>query len=82
MAKDAVFLDEIASDEAYFQLQDIVAINENGFSALPSVTTGNFWRNGLAIGDDYVQDAAIDMVFDDAKMIAESVMGGFARLSH
>ena len=82
MAKDAVFLDKIAGDEAYFQFEEIVAVNENGLSALPAVTTGDFRGNGLAIGDDYVQDGAINMVFDGAKMIAESVMGGLARLSH
>ncbi len=46
------------------------------------VAAGHIGRDGLAIGDDPIDDAARDVFLDGAKVIGEGVAGGFAGLGH
>jgi len=82
VAKDTVLFDEVAGNEANFQLQDFVAIEQHWFGTLSAITAGDFRRDRLEIGDDGVNDAGGDVMVDGTKMIAESVMSGFAGLGH
>lgn len=82
MADDAVFFKEIAGDETDFGFEDVAAIEENRFGAFGTVTAGNLRGDGFAIGDDSIEDVATGVILDGTKMVAESVVGGFARLGH
>src|SRR5712692_2030800 len=82
VAQDAVFLEEIVEDDAEAELLERGKIDGHGFSALGAVAPGHVGRDGLAIGDDPIDDAARDVLPDRAEMIAEGVAGGFAWLGH
>lgn len=71
MAKDAVFLNEISGNQAHLHLENIVAIDEDGVRALLAVSTCDFRRNGLTIGDNDIDDAVRNVVLDRSKMVAE-----------
>lgn len=77
-----MFFDEIAGNEADFQLEDVVAIENNGICSLCAVTTSNFWRDRLAIGDHRVNHGTMNVLLDGTKMIAEGEICGFSRLGH
>jgi len=79
---DAVLFEEIAGDEADFGSEDFFAIEEDRFGAFGAVTAGDTGRDGFAIGDDSIEDAAAGVGLDGAKMVAKSVVSGFARLRH
>ena len=82
MAKDAMLFDEIAGDQTNFQFENIVAIDCDGLCALCTVATNYFRRDSLAIGDDGVNDRAVNVLLDGAEMIAQGEMRGFSGLGH
>jgi len=82
VAQDAVFLEEIVEDDAEAEFLEGGKIDGHGFGALRAVTPGHIGRDGLAIGNDPIDDAAGDVLLDGAEMIAEGVAGGFAGLRH
>ncbi len=82
MAEDSVFLEEIIEDDAEAELLERGEVDSNGFGALRAITTGHVGRNGLAIGNDEVDDALRDVLLDSAKMIGKGVASGFAGLGH
>src|SRR5712664_4881808 len=82
VAEDAVFLEEIVENDAEAELLEGGKIDGHRFGALGAVAAGHVGRNGLAIGDDPIDDAARDGFLDGAKVIGEGVAGGFAGLGH
>src|SRR5882762_11689016 len=78
MAQDAVFLEEIVEDDAEAELLERGKIDGHRFGALGAVAPGHIGRDGLAIGDDPIDDAVRNVFLDGAKMVGESVAGGFA----
>src|SRR5437867_11548437 len=82
MAEDPVFLEEIIEDDAEAELLERGEVDSNGFGASRAITTGHVGRNGLAIGNDEVDDALRDVLQDRAKMIGQRVASGFVRLEH
>ena len=82
MADDAVFLEEIVEDDAEAELLERREIDGHGLGALGAVAPGDIGRDGLAIGDDPIDDAGLDVILDGAQMICERVAGSFAGLGH
>ena len=82
VAEDAVFLEEIVEDDAEAEFLEGGKIDGHGLGTLRAVTPGHIGRDGLAIGDDPIDDAARNVFLDGAEMIAEGVAGGFAGLGH
>lgn len=82
VAYEAVFFEEIVENEFDFELEDLLGINEDGLGALGAITASDVGRNGLAIGDNPVNDTLVDMALNGAQMLTESVVCGFARLGH
>jgi len=82
VADNAGLFEKIAKDEADFHFADFVVIEEDRFGTFGTVTAGELWGDGFAIGDNDVNEAAADVGLDGPKMIAESVVSGFAGLGH
>src|SRR5216683_23523 len=82
VADDAVFLEEIVEDDAEAELLEGGKIDGHRFGALRAVTPSHIGRDGLAIGDDPIDDAARDVLLNGAEMIGKGVAGGFAGLGH
>jgi hypothetical protein len=82
MAKDAMFFDEVVEDDAVAEFLEGVEIDRNGLGALSAVALGDFARDGLAIGDHPVDDAAGAVLANRFEVIGERVAGGFAGLRH
>ena len=82
VADEAVFFEEIVENEFDLELEDLFGINEDGLGALGAITASDVGRNGLAIGDNPVNDTLVDMALNGAQMLTESVVCGFARLGH
>src|SRR5205823_11504330 len=82
VAEDAVLLEEIVEDDSETELLKRLKIDSYGFRALRAIAAGHVGRNGLAIGNDEIDDALRDVLLDGAKMIGEGVAGGFAGLGH
>src|SRR5229473_2372869 len=80
VAQDAVFFEEIVEDDAEAELLEGGKVDNHGFGALRTVAAGHIRRNGLAIGDDPVNDAMRDVLLDGAEMIGKRVAGGFSGL--
>jgi len=82
VAEDAVFLEEVVEDDAEAELLEGGEIDGHGFGALGAVAAGHVGGDGLAIGDDPIDDAAGDVFLDGAEMVGEGVAGGFTWLGH
>ena len=82
VAEDAAFLEEIVEDDTEAEFLELGKINGHRFGALRAVAPGHIGRDGLAIGDNPIDDAARHVFLDGAEMIAEGVAGGFAGLGH
>src|SRR6266566_7649827 len=82
VANDGVFLEKIVEDDAEAELLQRGEIDRYRFSALGAVAPCNFGRDGLAIGNDPINDTMGDVFLDGAEMIGESVAGSFAGLRH
>jgi len=82
VAKDAVFFDEVVEDDAVAELLEGVEVDGDGLSTLDAVAFGDFAGDGLAVGDDPVDDAAGAVFADRIEVIGEGVAGGFAGLGH
>ena len=82
VAKDAVFFDEVVEDDTIAELLECVEIDGDGLGALCAVALGDFARDGLAIGDDPVDDAAGGVLTNGFEVVGERVAGGFAGLGH
>src|SRR6266550_4419564 len=82
VAQDAVFLKEIVEDDAEAELLERGKIDGHRFGALGAITPGHIGRDGLAIGDDPIDDAVRNVFLDGAEMIGESVAGVFTGLGH
>jgi len=82
VAENAMFFEEIIEDDAEAEFVERRKIDGHGFGALHAITAGHIGRNGLAIGDDPVNDTVGDVLLDGAEMVGEGVAGGFAGLSH
>ena len=54
MANNAVFFEQIIEHDAVTKFLQLRNIDGHWLRALSSVAPGNFWRNGLSIGDDPV----------------------------
>jgi hypothetical protein len=77
-----MFFKKIVEYDAKAELLERRKINDHGFGALGAVAAGYIGRNGLAIGDDAIDNPAGDMLLDGAEMIGKGVAGGFAGLGH
>src|SRR6266849_7847157 len=64
VAQDAVFLEEVVEDDAEAELLEGGEIDGHGFGALGAVAAGHVGGDGLAIGDDPIDDAAGDVFLD------------------
>src|SRR6266576_1628957 len=82
VAQDAVFLEEIVEDDAEPELLEGGKIDGHRFGALRAIAAGHLGGDGLAIGDDPIDDAVWNVFLDGAEMIGEGVAGGFAGLGH
>lgn len=82
VADNAVLFEEIVSDDADTELQEFIAVETDGGGVFGAITTGDVGGNGLGVGDDDIDDGAADVLLDGTKMVAEGVVGGFARLGH
>src|SRR5439155_4101103 len=82
VAKDAVFLEEIAQNDSEAELLEGGEIDGHRFRALRAIAAGHVRRHGLAISNDEIDDTLRDVLLDGAKMIGERVAGGFAGLGH
>ena len=82
VAEDAVFFHEIAGNEADFQFENVVAIENNWICSLCAITTNDFWRDRLAIRDNRVNHGTMNVLLDGTKMIAKGEIGSFSRLGH
>src|SRR5216683_6731543 len=82
VAKDAVFLEEVIEDDAEAELLEGGEVDGHRFGTLGAVAAGHVGRDGLAIGDDPIDDAGRDVFEDGAEMIGKGVAGGFAGLGH
>ena len=82
VADDAVFFEEIVEDDAETELLERGEVDGNGFGALGAVAASDFGGDGLAIGNDPIDNSMADVGLDDAQMIGEGIAGGFARLGH
>ena len=82
VAEDAVFFEEIIEDDAEAELLERGQIDDNGFCALRAIPAGDVGRDGLAVGDDPIDDAGPDVLLNSAQVIGEGVAGGFAGLGH
>src|SRR5260370_6229128 len=82
VADDAVLFEEIVEDDAEAEILEGGKIEEYGFGALRAVAAGHVGRDGLAVGDDPIDDAARDVFLNRAEMIGEGIAGGFAGLGH
>src|SRR5258708_4612290 len=82
MADDRVFFEEIVEDDAEAELLEGRNVGGDRFGALRAIAPRDFGRNGLAIGDDPIDDAAGNVFLDGAEMIGKGVAGSFAGLRH
>ncbi len=82
VADDGVFLEEIVEDDAEAELLEGRNVGGDRFGALRAIAPRDFGRNGLAIGDDPIDDAAGNVFLDGAEMIGKGVAGSFAGLGH
>src|SRR5216684_23828 len=82
VAEDAVFLEEIVEDDAEAEFLEGGEVDGYRFGALGTVAAGYVGGDGLAIGDNPIDDAAGDVFLDGAEMVGEGVAGGFAGLGH
>jgi hypothetical protein len=82
VADDAVFFEEVVEDDAETELLERREIDGHGLGALRAVATGDVGRDGLAIGNDPIDDAGLDVILDGTQMIGERVAGSFAGLGH
>ena len=82
VAQDAVFLKEIVEDDAEAELLERGKIDGHRFGALGAVAADYIGRDGLAIGDDPIDDAMRDVFLDGAEMIGEGITCGFTGLGH
>ena len=79
---DAMFFEEIVGDGADAEFLKFGQIDEDGLSALAAIAAGDGRRDGLAVGDNEIDDATGSMFLDGANVVGEGVAGGFARLGH
>jgi hypothetical protein len=87
VADDAVFLEEMVEDHAYAQILDAIEVVGDGRGALGAIAARDFGRDGFAIGDHPIEEAARsvparNMALDGADVLAERIAGGFAGLGH
>jgi hypothetical protein len=82
VADDAVFLEEIVQNDAEAKFLEGGEVNGHGFGALGAVTAGDIGGDGLAIGNDPINDAVADVGLDGAEMVGKGIAGGFAGLGH
>src|SRR5712692_7949981 len=82
VAKNTVLLEEIVEHDAEAELLHCGKIDGHRFGTLGAVAPGHVGRDGLAISDDPIDDAARDVLLDRAEMIAKGVAGGFTGLGH
>jgi len=82
VAEDAVFFEEVVEDDAEAELLEGGQIDGHRFGALGAIAAGHVGRDGLAIGDNPIDDAAGDVFLDGAEMVGKGVAGGLAGLGH
>ena len=82
MTDDAMFLDEIAGEELDAETGDLLRIEANLLGAFGAITSCDFRGNGLAVGDDVVDEIFPDVILNGADMLAERVLRSFTGLRH
>jgi hypothetical protein len=82
MSEDAVLFEEIVEDDAIAKFLERVKIDRYRLGALGAIAPGNIAGDGLAIGDDPVDDAPRGVLADRLEVVGERVSGGFAGLGH
>ena len=82
VAKDAMLFEKIIEDDAVAEFLERVEIDRDGFRSLRAIALGDFARDGLAVGDDPVDDVTRGVLPDCLEVIGEGIAGGFAGLRH
>jgi len=79
---DAMLLKKIAGQEFNAEAGDTLGIEADLLGALGAITPGDLRRDGLAIGDDVVDEVPAHVILNDANVLAEGVVRGLAGLGH
>ena len=82
MTDDAVFLKEIAGEQLDAKAGDLLRIETNLLGTFSAIAARDFGGDGLAIGDDIVNEVLADVILNGANVFAECVVSGFAGLGH
>jgi len=82
VADDPVFFKEIVEQELDLELNEPIGVHHDRFCALSTITPRHFGSDRLTIGDNPIDDAFTHVLLDGAQMLTESVVRGFAGLSH
>jgi hypothetical protein len=77
-----VLLEKVIEDDAVAKFLEGVKVYRDRLGALSAIAPGNIAGDGLAIGDDPVDDAPRGVLADRLEMVCERVSGGFAGLCH
>ena len=77
-----MLFEKIVEDDAIAKFLEGVKVDRYRLGALGTIAPGNVTGDGLAIGDDPVDDAARGVLPDRLKVIGKSVSCGFAGLCH
>src|ERR1700722_1955543 len=82
VAKDSVLLEKIVEDDAIAELLERVKVDGDRLGALSAIALGDLTRDGLAVGDDAVDNAARGVLANGFEVVGQGVTGGFAGLGH
>ena len=82
VADEAVFFEEIVEHKLDLEFEEFIGVNDDGLGTFGAITARDVGGDGLAIGDNPVNDALADMELNGVQMFTERVVGGFAGLGH
>jgi len=82
VADQAVFFQEIVEHKLDLALEYFFGVNDHGLGALGAIAACNIRGDGLAIGNNPVDDAIVHMELNGAQMLTQRVVSGFAGLGH